>query len=161
MKATILDLLPKQGATNRVDWRNSVGCYIPFVYGEVKGVLKLVDYEVTHTADKRMLVEYNGKQTWVHTASLRRGELKQVIGLPRKRRSAKPKPTGFVKGQVFKDEKRHIKLLKEGYKTMGSHKIRGFIYECQECGHRGFKPVRQIRIGSGCASWKCRNGQAK
>lgn len=157
MKATILDLLPKQGgANNRVDWENSVGGLIPFVYGEVKGVLKLLDYEITHTSDKRMLVEYEGRQTWVHTASLRRCELKKVVGIPRKRRQAKPKPTEFSRGQVFKDSKRHIKLLKEGYKMMGNYKVRGFAYECQVCGHRGFKPIRQIRVGSGCSNRMCR-----
>lgn len=157
MKATILDLLPKQGgATNRVDWENSVGHYIPFVYGEVKGVMKLLAYEVTHTSDKRMLVDFEGRQTWVHTASLRRGELKKVVGLPRKKRVAKLKPTEFHKGQVFKDEKRHIKLLKEGFKTIGDQRIRGFTYECLKCGHRGFKPIRQVRIGSGCGVKTCR-----
>ena len=158
IKETILDLLPKQGgATNRVDWENSRGCYIPFIYGDTKGVLKVLDHKTEGTKDKRILVEYNGKETWLLTASLRRGEIKQAIDAPRKTRTVKLKPNEFKKGQILKDDKRHIRLLGEGFKLMGEHKIRGFKYECLCCGHKGFKPVRQLRIGSGCANWKCRN----
>ena len=45
MKKVFLDNLPiKKGKGRYIDWKNSVGYKVDFVYEDIKGELKIIDY---------------------------------------------------------------------------------------------------------------------
>ena len=157
-----LGLLPRYGNSTKVNWKKSIGGQVFFFYNKQGGVLKIVDVKnVGKGSDKHIKIEYNGKQTWITRASLVNGDFVRFLEVKTKRK-VKIERSEYYKGQILKSDTRSIKLLKEGYRTCSERvKVRGFIYECQDCGHKGFKPLSHIRKGSGCKNWACRNKESK
>lgn len=158
MNKIVLDGLPKKkGKCGYIDWLNSTGCQIPFVYESYTGVF-VIKRVLPSSSYVQLLLEYNGREEWISKNALTNLQLKKVLNI---KGGNKCKPTEYTNGQIIKDENRHIKLLKQGHKTIDGNRYRGFIYECQCCGHKGFKTIRTLRKGTGCVKGRCKRELAQ
>jgi hypothetical protein len=45
-KEVNLSNLPRNEKTGHIDWKNSVGCKCDFIYGDIVGEIKIVDYKI-------------------------------------------------------------------------------------------------------------------
>lgn len=57
-----------------IDWKNSIGGTIPFIYGDINGELKLINKE-----KEIITIEYNNKQYRISSGTLRQCKLKKVV----------------------------------------------------------------------------------
>lgn len=148
MNKVILDNLPRRGKLGKyVDWNKSVGYEVPFVYNSYEGVLT-----ITKVNGMNLRIKHNKREVWITRNAFLQAKLNYLLK-PSAHRGAKSAPSEFKAGQILKDENRHLKIIKEGYRVSEVRKERGVIYECQCCGHRGFKSLDLLRKGSGCAKW--------
>ena len=47
MRKVFLDELPRKGGkSDRIDWKKSVGCKIPFIYDDIQGEMEIINYNV-------------------------------------------------------------------------------------------------------------------
>lgn len=83
MRKVFLDELPKH--TNgcfdgKVDWRGSVGMSFEFIYDEISGKLKIVDYK-TDGKQPKVCLEYNGSENWAYTNNVVHCKIAKVINV--------------------------------------------------------------------------------
>ena len=78
MKKVFLDNLPRRGKL--IDWKNSVGYKVNFIYDNIEGEVEILDY------NKRNLdVKYNNIVTTIYTGSLSECQLGDLLGTKTKR----------------------------------------------------------------------------
>jgi hypothetical protein len=56
-KEVDLSSLPRNEKTGNIDWKNSVGCSIPFTYGELSSEVKIIKY-IKNTKTPIIRVDY-------------------------------------------------------------------------------------------------------
>lgn len=75
MRKVFLDDLPKYKNGN-VDWKNSIGRKIPFIYNDISGELDLlfVDKE-----KNRLLIRWNGEEGYINKSNLHKGRIGKIF----------------------------------------------------------------------------------
>ena len=61
---------------NQIKWENSIGKTLSFIYEEVSGELKIVDYDYN---TNKILVEYANNKKWIQPGDLKRCSIKNLI----------------------------------------------------------------------------------
>lgn len=127
MKKTYTEQLPRKlgiGGKQVVDWKNSIGSKVPFVYDDVQGDIEILDYD-----GKYLSVKYLNKESFkILTSSILRCEIGTLTGKI-------TKEFKFEIGQVFKDEKRDITIIDRKYETdKNGNKYKCYKYKCNRCG---------------------------
>lgn len=155
MRAVLLDKLPRLGE-KKIDWRNSVGHEVPFVYDTVVGFVKIVKIVFNGNLVKGIVTQYKDNVRTLDLRSFKECNFKSLIFNNRK----EVKNYGvhsYRKGQRLLDESRDIYLMKESTKLYANkYTITGFEYKCLCCGYVGFKTISSINKGTGCKN-KCKN----
>ena len=128
-----MDDLPKD-KRGRINWKESVGYKVKFIYDYVKGELEIINYE---TKNHTLTVSYNSMIFEIHTNQLISCGLSRIAGI----RSDKFR---FEIGQTFKDDKRDLVILDRMYiEKEASPDNKGRIYienrkyyklKCNKCG---------------------------
>ena len=140
MKKVFLENLPKKIYKGRkcIDWINSVGYKVPFIYEDIKGEVEIVDYDKNKTL---LTIKYNNKKCKISTGSFTSCSFGNISN----------KITSDFKieiGTTFKDDKRdliitnrrHIKNKRGQYKKY-------YKYKCNKC---GFECSRHWNIKDKC-----------
>lgn len=142
-----LDVLPKKG--NYIDWKNSKGKLVHFIYNDLEGDLLIKDvYPSKHT---KILISYKDKETVINTTHFTKCNLLKLLG---NRKLSKFKyDIGYIsKGtqdmtiidRFYKREKA-VKNNKEYNNTRKYYKVK-----CNICGNESLLREEQINK-TGCA----------
>lgn len=90
MRKVFLDELPRHGAgfaDGKIDWKNSIGLSVRFIYDDIDDVVTIIDYR-SNGKTPQVYLEYNGNKGWVYTYRFMRCEISNFINC---RREYKPK----------------------------------------------------------------------
>lgn len=141
MQKVFLDSIPKKGRS--FDWINSVGCIVPFVYKDILGEVKIVEY----VKNKRMLViEYNGKVFYdkpIAIGSFAKCMIGYYLG-------AITHNFKVEIGTIFKDKKRDMIILEREYQNRGKKRLKYYKYHCNVCTYENHIEESSLLKGSGC-----------
>ena len=62
MRKVFLEDLPKREKGNQIDWKNSIGCIVEFIYDDIKGKLEVIDY---NSKNGILQLRYNGIEPYL------------------------------------------------------------------------------------------------
>lgn len=159
MKKMFLDELPKKegfGANKGkmlIDWRNSVGHKVPFVYYEIEGEIEIIEYIPSNKP--KLIVKYKDKifnNRPISTTSMQRCAIGYYL----------EKMTSEFKveiNQVFKDEKRDLIITGREYRLdkNNNQNKKWYKYTCNVCSWtEGWIVENSLNKGKGCS---CCNGK--
>ena len=133
-KQIFLDNLPKKGKF--INWINSIGLQVEFIYGDIKGHVDIIDYEKeTHL----LKIRYLDNEFLMHSNGFKKcsfGELLKVKTIDYK----------YELEEVINN----MKLLETIRIIHGDHTEKGYKYQCLKCGYKGEMYEYQFTGGTGC-----------
>lgn len=147
MRKVFLDGLPRRG--KYIDWKNSIGYTVEFIYDDVKGVFEIIKYEIPIIS-----FSYDDEVKEMATYSFIKAEFGGILGKITRDFKAEV-------GQIFKDKKRDLIILdryykqknfvdKEGYSCIKSRKF--YTFKCNKCGNIGTaEEPNLLSRGDGCS----------
>ena len=138
MKKTFLDDLPKLN-NGYIDWKNSAGHFIPFIYDDIKGQLEILEYKDYNN----ILVKYKDIERITDIRVIKNGRIGCCIGQVKER----AKTFKYNIGEILEQESSTIEILEQ----ITKQKYRAYRYRCKCCG--AIDEIRETSIdkGSGCA----------
>ncbi|EKS4345126.1 hypothetical protein QB607_003130 [Clostridium botulinum] len=146
MKKVFLDDLPKWESGHnkgRINWIKSVGSIIKFIYDDLKGEVKIIEYD----KQKNMLtLSYKN----IHNANIRTGDFKMCrIGNLIGKKSHRFK---VDIESIIKDNKRNLSI-KNRYRKKDKNNIsrKYYKYKCNKCGWEGEIEEFNLLKGRGCS----------
>ena len=165
MIKVFLENLPKSkyGEEQRINWRQSVGEKVFFIFNDIKGYMTIL----SETDKEHICVEYNNNKTIILKQSLIKNNIRKILNI-------RTKEFKIEIGQTFKDDKRDITIIDRKYrKDKNGHNRKYYKYKCNKCGfdcgkhwnikdkcykHEHWILENNLLSGNGCASC-CPNSQ--
>lgn len=141
MRKVFLDELPRKG-TQRINWQESIGKRIEFIYDEITGYIDIIGYK-----ERNMLkIKYNNKIADIKTDGLSKAKLGAILGVY-------TSEFKYEIGESFKDDKRNITIIdrfKKERTTLNKKIIdKMYVCKCNKCG--GSITINESNISSqGC-----------
>ncbi|HAT4302324.1 TPA: hypothetical protein I9089_002431 [Clostridium perfringens] len=123
MRKVFLENLPKKG--NRINWKESIGYKVPFVYDDIEGEIEIIDYLVNN---KKLMIAYDINKINISTGNFQKCRIGKIL----------MKITNDFKinvGEKFIDEKRYLTIIDKKYKKSGKWKQKYYKYHCNKCGN--------------------------
>lgn len=121
-----IDLSNIKTKNDHMNWTDSVGAKIPFIYDDISGEINLIDYK-----NNKVLLEYNGYQKWMRTGHLRAGKIGELIG----KNTVRFK---YEIGQIIKSDSVDITIIDRKYEKHKHGKAiindKYYKYKCNKCG---------------------------
>lgn len=76
MKKVFLDDLPRRnnGKGKNIDWKNSVGYKVHFIYEDIDGYIEILDY-----IDYKLIIKYNNKELKIFTSSFIKANIGKIL----------------------------------------------------------------------------------
>ena len=132
MKKVFLENLPRKMYRGRdcIDWENSKGYEVNFVYDDIEGYIEILDY--IRDKNSKLLLKYNEKEILMGTGHFKECKLGNLLNVN----------TANFKieiGTHIKDNKRDITIIDRKYekrrhgKSMVNEKL--YKYRCNKCGY--------------------------
>ena len=122
-KQIFLDSLPHKGKL--INWINSVGYKVPFIYEDIEGEVEIVDYDKNKTL---LTIKYNNKKCKISTGGFTSCSFGNISN----------KITSDFKieiGTRFKDDKRDLIITDRKYiANKYGQKCKYYQYKCNKCG---------------------------
>jgi len=149
LKKVYLEELPRRGE-KQIDWNNSIGQKIKFIYDDIEGEIKVVNYEKNNNL---LHLKYlNDDIFYIKTSHFYKCSIGKLIG----KRTIEFKAEI---GQVFKDKKRDIIIVGREYRqriknTGYIEKEKYYQYKCNKCGwsdNRSWIIESSLFHGIGCS----------
>lgn len=147
-KKIFLENLPHESSKrNRIIWSNSIGYKIYFIYDDISGYIKIIDY---NKKTRLLTLEYNNYTFYILTCHLLKCKLGNMLN----------KYTNKFKieiGQSFKDNKRNITIIDREYRNIKHYdkykkKDKWYKYHCNKCGwNEGWILESELLKGTGCS----------
>lgn len=130
MRKVFLDDLPKKegrGINQEklvIDWKNSIGCKIPFIYDNIEGEIEIVEYNYKN---HDLFIKYFDELFKIKTSGVLKCMLGGVVG-------KKTKKFKIEIGQEIRDDKRNLVIIDCEYRDCGSGSKKYYKYKCNKCG---------------------------
>ena len=127
MRKVFLDNLPKKIWMGRecVDWKNSIGYKVEFIYDDVESWIIIVDY---NNNNNKLKIKYKNNICCIHISQFCNGSLGNILN----------KNTSKFKieiGTTFKDENRDITIIdRKRIKYKNGIEYKCYKYICNKCG---------------------------
>lgn len=123
MRKVFLEDLPRGGGTgiskNNINWRNSVGYTVKFIYDEIEGAIHIIEYN-----PPILKVKYKSIVSSIYTLPFIKGQLGEVLGI-------KTRLHKYDVDCIIKTNTGAIKILEHIRVTRQNKK--GYKYKCLEC----------------------------
>ena len=106
MRKVFLDELPKSKSGRSINWKESVGYTVNFIYDEIEGYLEIVDYKNNY-----LTIKYIDKIKPIFIGHFKKCKLGNILG----------KKTNDFKvemGTTFKDSKRDLTIIDREYREV-------------------------------------------
>jgi hypothetical protein len=126
VRKVFLENLPKKayGNTEQIDWKNSIGYEINFIYDEISGVLEIISY-----SNNKLSIKYNNLITEIGTHELRQGKISFIINIITNKFKLNV-------GDIITTKTGQIKILKCIRKRKNNNYTqKGYVYECLNDGN--------------------------
>jgi len=132
MRKVFLDDLPKWekhkgkggGRDGTINWLKSIGYKIRFVYNNIKGIIKIIDYI---SSKSELKIEYNNKYFYIGIDKIKKCQLGRILEIY----------TSEFKieiGTRFQDDKRDIVITTRAkFKDKNGHWRKYYKYKCYKC----------------------------
>jgi len=129
------------------DWEHARGTFVPFIYGDTQGVLKIIATYKNGKGDWRLITQFGNEEPHdILSYHLINGKLESCIGINTKKFK-------YNVGQriVDNDGKRDITIIAVYNKKHKSFSGKHVSYQCNVCGYVA-ENIREesINIGAGC-----------
>ena len=114
-----LEELPRRGKL--IDWKNSIGYKIKFIYEDIKDEFEIIEYDKKY---QKLKIKYNDNEYYILIGNLKKCKLGNILN----------KHTYNFKieiGQTFKDNKRDLTITD---RKRGEDKHKYYKYRCNKCG---------------------------
>ena len=155
-KKIFLDNLPRKN--NKIDWKNSVGCKVKFIYNDIENYIEIIAY-IKQSNRPRLKIKYNNDIKLIRPDRLLECRLQPILN---SKELNFPTEFKIEIGNVFKDNKRDLtiidrnKILKKdghGY----NYFQKWYKYKCNKCGYSDgwIEESKLLTIKRGCS---CCNG---
>lgn len=143
MNKIFLEHLPHRGKL--IDWKNSVGYFIHFIYEEIEGDLEVINY--INEKHIKIEIKYNNNIYSISTGSIKNCNLGNILN----------KYTSAFKieiGSILKDNNRDIIITnREHRKDSRGNNIKYYKYTCNKCGWtEGWMREYDAINGQGCGT---------
>ena len=124
IRKVFLDDLPKRG--NRIDWENSIQYRVRFLYDDIQGFIKILNYD---KENEKLFIEYDNKNYNINTTIFKNCCLGRIL-------NKKTKDFKIEIGQIFKDDKRDLIITDREYRDREDNKgnNKWYKYTCNKCG---------------------------
>lgn len=127
IRKVFLDDLPRKGGKlGKIDWENSVGFKVSFIYDDIEDEVKIIKYE---KKSERLFIIYNGKEFDINSTGFKNCRMGRILG-------KQTKEFKIEMGQIFKDDKRDLVTTNREYRdrvdNKGNNKY--YKYTCNVCG---------------------------
>jgi hypothetical protein len=157
MREVYLDTLPKRyglgGNKDKVvvDWKNSIGCKVKFVYEEIEGEVEILDY---NSKTSRLLIKFKDDEIEIKAGNFTRCKIGNLIG----KKSSKFK---IEVGQEFIYNNQNMAIIDRKYtprSQSNQSESKFYKYKCNICGwgEGWIGESLLLRQKSGCS---CCNGK--
>lgn len=148
-RKVFLDELPHGGKfipKDKVNWKESVGYKIRFVYDDIEGELEIIDYN--RETEKLSLIYLNNDIFEITPHHLKKCQLKELLGL----KTVKYK---YNIGSIINTNNGEIKIINQirigtNSNTRINRTDKGYEYECVQCGNKDSILESHIIEGKGC-----------
>jgi transposase len=145
MRKVFLEELPHGGtrfvSENRVNWKESVGKKLQFIYDEIEGYFEIIDYD---NSKYRITIIYDGKIFNRHVGAFIECKIASIVGKMLKTYKYNVDDIVEVKSGKIKIIK-HIKIP-NGKKGV----VRGYSYQCLNCNHQTHITEGHLKEKLGC-----------
>jgi len=147
MKKIFTDNLPHNW--KGVDWKNTVGYTVHFVYDDIEDDFNIIDYIKGENYYNKIVTDYHGLIRKICISSLDGAAIGNIIG-------KYSNEYRYNVNDKFTDNNRNITLIKQETRTVVMPKrtdnVRGYIYKCNICGwENGWLPETMVIRGIGCS----------
>ena len=138
IRKVFLDELPRKN--NKIDWKNSIGYIVHFIYDNIEGDIQIIDYKASY-----LTVVYKEREKVIRSNSLLIGKLGYILG----------KRTSEFKveiGEVFQDKTRDITIIDRKIEIDTSGIKRKYCkYKCNRDNYESWILEFSLLKGIGCA----------
>lgn len=148
-KQIFLDNLPIGGLNrgNRINWKDSCGCKVRFIYGDIEGYINIIKY---NQKTSKLLIKYKEKESTISISAFEQCKIGNILKIH-------TSEFKYEIGQIFKDDKRDITITDREYKYRVSNnkrKEKYYKYTCNTCGwtEGWILEGNLIKQGCGCCS---------
>ncbi|EPB8173244.1 hypothetical protein ACRTAL_002422 [Clostridium perfringens] len=139
MRKVFLENLPKKG--DRINWKESIGYKVPFVYDDIEGEIKIIDYI---TKDRKLVLKYNNEKYTMTSNHFIYCKIGNKI--------LNKRTDNFriaVNGKII-DEKRDFIILNHEYRLIKEINRKWYKYRCNKCGNEDWMIEGHLLAGNGC-----------
>ena len=154
MRKIFLDNLPHKygiGANKDklvVNWKSSVGYEIKFIYDNIKGEIKILNYYIKNK-QLYLQIEYNFNIYDIHISSLKECRLANVLNLINHKYT-------YQIGDILKTNTGELCILKQiRIKDNKDWNRKGYKYKCLVCGYVGNILEQTLKRNNGCPICGC------
>lgn len=153
-RKVFLDDLPKKirAGKQTIDWQNSIGYKVPFVYDDIEGEIEILDY---NKKTEKLSVKYNDKKNHINSTDFKRCKLAKIL-------MKTTKDFRIEIGKEFKDDKRDLIITDREYRGRKHSSANSIIndkyykYTCNKCGWtEGWiveNSLVNLKIGCSCCA---------
>lgn len=140
MRKVFLENLPKRG--NLINWRESIGYKVPFIYDDIEGEVEILEYSLNKN---KLNIKYKNKSIKINTGNLTKCALGNIVGRYTKNFKVEI-------GEKIKDNNRDLNIISREYKIneKTKKKLKYYKYECNICGNIYHIEERRLLVGFGC-----------
>ena len=133
-KKIFLDNLPRKN--NKIDWINSVGCKVKFIYNDIENYIEIIEY-IKQNNKPKLKIKYNNDIKLIRPDRLSECKLRPILNSKELNFTIEFK---IEIGSIFKDNKRDLTIVdrkkiskKDGYGY--DYFQKWYKYKCNKCGY--------------------------
>lgn len=149
MREVFLDELPHGGkyiSNDKINWKESIGCKVKFIYDDIEGEFEIVDYNTGN--EKLSLLYLNNDIFKISPYHLRKCQLQELLGL----KTVKYK---YNIGSIINTNNRKIKIINQirigtNSNIRNNRTDKGYKYKCMQCGNEDSILESHLVEGKGC-----------
>ena len=126
-----------------IDWENSINMYFDFVYGNIKGQMKILSYNKNNS---KVVIEYNNSTLELRTPDLNKGKIAKLLDI------YKDYFLYNIGDVVHSSQGRSIEILEcvRTIKNKDSGASKWYKYRCLKDGYVGEISEHDLKNGRGC-----------
>lgn len=136
IRKVFLDELPK--TSKGINWVDSVGHRVKFIYNDTKSAFNIVEY---NKKEQKCLILYKAKEKWIHTSHIHSCKFGN-IGLDVSYK--------YNIGDIIKTKTGSIKILDQINVVNGKNSTRGYKYKCLVDGNNDEIIEYKLKNSGGC-----------
>lgn len=147
MRKVFLDNLPRYNS--KIDWQNSVGYTVNFVYDNLDGILEIIDYYKSNSGKQYYItIKYENTTYNIQTQSFKNAKLHALFSY----KTYKIIPFKYEINQIINDGHRNIKITDRFVDFNKKKNKKYYKYLCLKCGYvNGVIEEYNISAGNGCS----------